>query len=356
MDQHPSKFLVHLGGEKYSEEELQQWKQKAWKGTLPYYQTTGIYAAQRKTVELTGCLGEGVRVGIVDSGIHAEHPLLRRAFREGVNVLFGKNHDECGDETGHGTFVAGLIGGELLGIAPDAELYVVKANRKDPAESEEIDEAKTEIRHMNLSEAIKICYYGFQCDIINISIGFPEYAPIVERTCQQVYENGGIIVGAAGNNYAGPFFPANFSGFVIGVGALDINNVRRQDSTVWSATDIVSPGEGIFSSFYHPSMPDYTYHVWNGTSFASPLVTGTLALGLSVLKHREKHISLTDLEALLKETADSHVKRKEAARRFMREYDAAGKIFVNENVVLDCMYGAGKLRADRFLETIEKFK
>ena len=74
-------------------------------------------------------VGQGVRVGIVDSGINA-HPALNGRLIPGANYIEGADEGETSDKYGHGTLVAGLIAGKdengFLGAAPGAELVPLK--------------------------------------------------------------------------------------------------------------------------------------------------------------------------------------------------------------------------------------
>jgi subtilisin family serine protease len=66
--------------------------------------------------------GRGVRIGVVDSGVHAAHPHVG-AVAGGVAIdEEGREHDDYIDRLGHGTAVAAAIKEK----APDAELYAVK--------------------------------------------------------------------------------------------------------------------------------------------------------------------------------------------------------------------------------------
>src|SRR5918992_3914417 len=87
-----------------------------------------------------GFTGEGVVVGVMDTGVDGGHPALRDKFR-GRNgdltsswyVPTGENYPEPGDGNGHGTHVTGTIlggpPGEVVGVAPDAEWIAVKIFR-----------------------------------------------------------------------------------------------------------------------------------------------------------------------------------------------------------------------------------
>ena len=66
--------------------------------------------------------GRGVRVAVIDSGVHAAHPHIG-SVAGGVAIdEDGREHEDYVDRLGHGTAVAAAIKEK----APDAELYVVK--------------------------------------------------------------------------------------------------------------------------------------------------------------------------------------------------------------------------------------
>lgn len=74
--------------------------------------------------------GQGVRVAIIDTGGDRRHPDLRRRIEQSVDFTNGRSRDFDGDV--HGTVIASIIAGSrngdgMLGIAPDAELIMLKA-------------------------------------------------------------------------------------------------------------------------------------------------------------------------------------------------------------------------------------
>jgi subtilisin len=79
--------------------------------------------------------GKGIKVGIIDTGIDINHQDLKGRVKDYVNFSFSDRKDIL-DENGHGTHVAGIIAAErnnvgIIGVAPEADLYIAKAFNKD---------------------------------------------------------------------------------------------------------------------------------------------------------------------------------------------------------------------------------
>ena len=77
-------------------------------------------------LEWSETMGEGVRVGIIDTGIDTDHPDLRNRIKKCADFT-GTGRDNVEDENGHGTHVAGIIAAEknkigVIGVAPKADL------------------------------------------------------------------------------------------------------------------------------------------------------------------------------------------------------------------------------------------
>ncbi|MFA9465400.1 MAG: S8 family peptidase [Velocimicrobium sp.] len=243
--------------------------------------------------------GNGIGIAIVDTGIIAHPDFVYRtnrivAFKDIVN---GKT--SLYDDNGHGTHVAGCMGGDgyessgrYTGIAPNCNLIVIKAlNYKGNGNIEEVLQGLSWIRKNKVKYNIRI---------LNISVGSSAKKDLDEgsafvRGVEKIWDDGIIVVAAAGNN--GPEgktigAPGN-SRKIITVGASDdsdyvdfgggkINNYSSRGPTkaCIMKPDIVAPGSNVLSCNYHfiQGKLRTMYAIKSGTSMATPIVSGAIAL------------------------------------------------------------------------------
>ncbi|MBS4173081.1 S8 family serine peptidase [Bacillus sp. FJAT-49736] len=210
--------------------------------------------------------GKGIKIAVLDTGISKHEDLEVSGGASFVSYTKSFN-----DDNGHGTHVAGIIGAKnntigVVGVAPDASLYAVKV--LDSEGSGYVSDIIS-----GIDWAIKN-----QMDIINLSFGTPEDSVALQKIADEAYNKGILIVAAAGNGGhstgAGDTmeYPAKYKS-VIGVGAVDQNNIRGSFSATGSNLEVVAPGINIVSTFLNN---DYAF--MSGTSMAAPFVSGTLAL------------------------------------------------------------------------------
>ncbi|MFQ5920853.1 MAG: S8 family serine peptidase, partial [Nitrososphaerales archaeon] len=137
--------------------------------------------------------GEGVRIGVIDTGVDYTHYDLL-GFGEGGKVVGGYdflgNDDQPMDTDGHGTMVAGIIAadGEAKGVAPGAKLLAYRVASEDSYVST-IDMVRA------LERAV-----GDEVDIINISLGLDYISEEIDRAVENVVRHGIVVVTAVGNN------------------------------------------------------------------------------------------------------------------------------------------------------------
>lgn len=216
-----------------------------------------------------GWTGKGVKIGIIDTGIKQNHPDLKVAG--GISFVEGTTSYD--DDEGHGTHVAGIIGAQnntigTVGVAPEAEIYAIKA----------IDSTG----YGNLSDVIAGIQWAMEqnLDIVNLSLTSTQGTFILEEMLNQAYKNGLLIIAAAGNAKSVPagvdvLYPARYAS-VIAVGSVNAVNQRSYFSYYGKSLELVAPGEAIYSTYNGES--GYDYVQMNGTSMASPFVAGVAAL------------------------------------------------------------------------------
>lgn len=258
-----------------------------------------------------GYTGSGVKVAVLDAGVNSTHPMLVGR----VTVAQSFTGEPVDDTTGHGTHVAGIIGGKqngantFNGVAPDVELWNIKVldNTGSGNETLIVEGINYAVDPDNNPAT------GDGVDVINISFGGPYTdldSPIVEAV-EDAIAAGVVVVIASGN--CGPGCPSgDCQGFVgvetpgdapnaITVGAVD-------DASQWACfssgglvnngltlkPDVVAPGVNITSSSLNS-----TTATLSGTSMAAPHVSGVAAL----LLQANPTISPQNVKDILEQTA-----------------------------------------------------
>lgn len=258
-----------------------------------------------------GIFGEGIGVAVLDSGINGEHPDLQGRLVYSYNYLTGSAG--CGDDCGHGTHICGIIGGtgaasggRYQGLAPRCHFLSLKVLDREGNGSSG-----------TLAQALYwLIDHGKEYDvrIINISAGSTELGgrkkSYLLKAVEDAWNAGFVICAAAGNQ--GPARSSitvpGTSPYVITVGSSDdekavpFMGVRRTNYSGRGPTaacickpDVTAPGAYIKScstDFHKAGRSCYTEK--SGTSMATPVVSGSLALLLSSCRH------LTNKEVKLK--------------------------------------------------------
>ena len=283
--------------------------------------------------------GRGIGVAVIDSGINSSVDDLRT----GHAVVYSQNFDTSSTTTsdlyGHGTHVAGIIAGNgadsdclgcfitFQGIAPNVSLINLRVlNQNGMATDSEV---------INAIQAAISLQSKYNIRVINLSLGRPVYESYTQdplcQAVEQAWQAGIVVVVAAGNE--GRNNSANTDGYgtitapgndpyVITVGAMKpMGTATRTDDLIATYSskgptlydhivkpDIVAPGNQVISllastsdtlytqypanaiapsyyegnsfpwSYYSNSNP--SYYMLSGTSMATPVVSGAVALML----------------------------------------------------------------------------
>jgi serine protease len=216
--------------------------------------------------------GAGITVGIVDSGVQADHPDLAGRVLGGASIKGGVVTPNGGttDVNGHGTHVAGIIGAGvngvgIVGVAPEVTILPVRvldSNGVGP--------------NSDIGAGITWAV-DHGANVVNISIGSNTNSPSVSSAVDYAVQRGVSVVAAAGNNHQlsppdVPQYPAALDS-TVAVAALSMSGGIAGYSTTGAYVDVAAPGSSIWSS-----IPPSTWGTKSGTSMASPHVAALIAV------------------------------------------------------------------------------
>lgn len=264
-----------------------------------------------------GYIGSGITVAVMDTGIVYHPDFDNRVVRF---IDFTSRRTTAYDDNGHGTHVSGIIGGsgfasrgKYMGMAPGANLIMLKVLDK--------------LGNGNTAQVLKALQWiienreKYRIRILNISVGMLNSAKQEERSqllaaVEEVWNHQIVVIVAAGNNgpAEGSVTIPGMCKTVITVGSYDDDKKDLKRSGMMSGysgrgptencivkPELVAPGTRIASCSTNMS-----YEVKSGTSMATPVVSGAVAL----LLNRYPYLTPAQVKLRLYETAIDMGKEK----------------------------------------------
>jgi serine protease AprX len=251
-----------------------------------------------------GLSGRGIGIAILDSGVQS-HGDLGHPSRVVANERFNAGASASSDQSGHGTWVAGIAAGNgdasngaYRGVAPGANVLNLKVSDDNGRAY-----ASDVVQALEWAVANRDRY---NIRVANLSLvsSVPESSAtsLLDAAVEMAWHSGIVVVTAAGNN--GPntvrSAPAN-DPYVITVGATDDNGTTNlsDDALAWfssfgaigsglSKPDLVAPGRHIVGPLansgaalakeYPAKVVNHNYVQLSGTSASAPVVAGAVAL------------------------------------------------------------------------------
>ncbi len=263
-----------------------------------------VPAAQEKY----GARGDGATVAVLDTGVDDSHPdVTVDAWRD----FSGKSSTPV-DYNGHGTHVAGTIGGgdasgTQIGVAPEVDL-LAGAVLTDCANGRCVGRTSDVISGMQWA-------VDNGADVISLSLGSEGYTASYISAVRNAKASGTVVVAGAGNGGDGVSSSPGNVYDAISAGATDERKrvagfssgqvVDTLDAWGWHAPSewpssyivptVTAPGERVLSA-----SPDGGYVRKSGTSMATPHVAGVIAL---LQGATDRHLEPDEIKAALTETA-----------------------------------------------------
>ncbi|HEU5182306.1 MAG TPA: S8 family serine peptidase [Candidatus Polarisedimenticolia bacterium] len=210
----------------------------------------------------------GVHAYVFDTGIYSSHSEFSGRViekKDFVGDLTG-TEDLC---TGHGTHVAGILGGETYGVAKDVMFHNMRVlDCGGHGTSEEHILAMDWVAEHHINPAVA-----------NMSIEYAVPSATVDTAVRNLAASGVTVVVAAGNysQYACQFALADVSQIIV-VGSVSKNDTQASDSNFGLCLDLYAPGVSILSA---GNLGTSSTATKSGTSMAAPHVAGAAALYLA---------------------------------------------------------------------------
>jgi subtilisin family serine protease len=226
--------------------------------------------------------GAGVRAYIIDTGILAGHSQFGGRASVGYDAT-GGNGVDC---NGHGTHVAGTVGGSTYGVAKGVTIIAVRV----------LDCAGSGTNSGVIAGIDWVAQNRILPAVANMSLGGAA-SQAVDDAVLRLTNAGVVLAVAAGNETVDACTESpSRAASAITVGATTNTDARASFSNFGSCVDVFAPGNNITSSWIGSNTATNTI---SGTSMASPHVAGIVAL----MCQKKPSLNAATAESILKATA-----------------------------------------------------
>jgi subtilisin family serine protease len=210
--------------------------------------------------------GAGVTAYIIDTGIRFSHNEFGGRAVTGYDAVDGGSADDC---NGHGTHVAGTVGGSTYGVAKGVQLVGVRVlNCSGSGSTSGVIAGVDWVTSNHAAGAPAVA---------NMSLGGSISTSLDSAVTRSINDGVSYAIAAGNSNRnACNYSPARVSA-AITVGATTSSDTRASYSNYGSCLDIFAPGSSITSAWYTSNTATNTI---SGTSMATPHVAGVAALYL----------------------------------------------------------------------------
>jgi len=208
---------------------------------------------------------EEVDIAVVDTGIDADHPDLQAKIA--LQKDFTASPENPEDDDGHGTHVAGIAaavtdnGEGVAGACPGCDLFIAK-----------VFDSRGDATDTDVADAI-VWATDNGAEVVNLSLGGPDRSEALKDAVDYAWNNGAVVVAAAGNRgRAVKDYPAAYPN-AIAVAATNKDDRRASYSSYGTWVDVAAPGSGVLSTKLGGG-----YTNLSGTSMSTPHVAGLAGL------------------------------------------------------------------------------